>query len=110
MVCPRGRDAGHVAFFWDVFVRRELDAVPFLLDGAERLDDSFDVAHEERWGLPLPDRAATMDYFDAVTEAVIARLDGSERSAMETYLYEGFRNFFTPERDDVVAGLRTCAS
>ena len=22
----------------------------------------------------------------------------------------GFRNFFTPERDDVIAGLRTCAS
>ena len=87
-VNPLRWEIGHVAFFWDVFVRHELDATAFLLEGAELLYDSFDVAHEERWDLPLPDRHGTMAYFDAVTEAVVARLDGSARSARETYLYE----------------------
>lgn len=87
-VNPLRWEIGHVAFFWDLFVRRELDGATCLLEGAELLYDSFDVDHGERWELPLPDRAGTMAYFDAVTEAVVRRLDGSERSARETYLYE----------------------
>ena len=80
-VNPLRWEIGHVAFFWDLFVRRELDGATCLLEGAELLYDSFDVDHGERWELPLPDREGTMAYFDAVTEAVVRRLDGSERSA-----------------------------
>src|SRR3990170_3751038 len=66
VVNPFRWELGHVAFFYDVFLLRELGADRFLLEGAENLYDSFKVDHDDRWGLPLPSREATMDYLQVV--------------------------------------------
>ena len=86
VVNPFRWELGHVAFFYDVFLLRELGADRFLLEGAENLYDSFKVDHDDRWGLPLPSREATMDYLHVVLDRVTGRLT-REPSARETYLY-----------------------
>ena len=55
-------EIGHVAFFHEIFVLRELGATDRLLEGAEELYDSFQVAHDLRWDLLLPDRKKTLAY------------------------------------------------
>ncbi|MEZ4442009.1 MAG: selenoneine synthase SenA [Polyangiaceae bacterium] len=83
---PLRWELGHVAFFWDHFFLRELGRADYLLDDAETLYDSFDVAHDERWGLRLPSRDETFAYLDRVVDAVAERLasigDGEDARAV----------------------------
>lgn len=79
-------ELGHVAFFYDVFLLRELGSDGFLLRGAEELYDSFKVDHDDRWDLLLPSREETLVYMQTVLERVIGRLD-HESDGRETYLY-----------------------
>lgn len=87
IVNPFRWELGHVAFFYDVFLLRVLGSERFLLEGAENLYDSFQVDHDDRWGLPLPSREETLAYLRRVLERVLARLDRHEPDAEETYLY-----------------------
>jgi iron(II)-dependent oxidoreductase len=81
-------ELGHVAFFYDVFLLHLLDGAPLVMEGSGTLYDSFQVAHDNRWSLPLPSRQATLDYKNRVREGVLARLDkGREPDAKETYLH-----------------------
>jgi len=67
-------ELGHVAFFHDAFIRGHLDGQAPLLEGAARIYDSFKVDHDDRWDLPLPNRADTLDYMKRVADDVEARL------------------------------------
>ena len=80
-------ELGHVAFFYDVFLLPIFGSDKFLLKGAENLYDSFNVDHDDRWGLPLPSREETLAYMQRVFEQVVDRLGPDEPSAEETYLY-----------------------
>lgn len=80
-------ELGHTAFFYDVFLLRAFGARDFLLPGAETLYDSFSVAHDDRWGLPLPSREDTVAYKERVLRRVIDRLGGREPDGQETYLH-----------------------
>ncbi len=81
-------EIGHMTFFYEVFVLRELDKnMKPILPGAEELYDSFEVAHDDRWDLRLPTRQATMDYMDTILKKLIDRIKDHEPSAWETYLY-----------------------
>jgi iron(II)-dependent oxidoreductase len=80
-------ELGHVAFFYDVFVLNQLDQTPFHMDGAERLYDSFEVDHDDRWGLPLPSRPETLAYMEQVLERVVGRLGSESPGPEETYCY-----------------------
>jgi len=86
-VNPFRWELGHVAFFYDAFLLQILDARKELMEGSEDLFNSFDVAHDERWGLVLPSREETLAYMERVLEAVADRLRGRIPSAYETYLY-----------------------
>nr|MDA8109676.1 SUMF1/EgtB/PvdO family nonheme iron enzyme [Betaproteobacteria bacterium] len=86
-VNPFRWELGHVAFFYDVFLLRELGEKTFLYPGAENLYNSFTVDHDERWGLPLPSREETLAYTRRVLERVSARLEGREPDAREAHLY-----------------------
>lgn len=91
-VNPFRWELGHVAFFYDVFLLRELGAERFLLEGAENLYDSFRIGnplageHDDRWSLALPSREQTLAYMGCVQDRVIERLDHAP-DARETYLY-----------------------
>ncbi|MBV6475078.1 MAG: SUMF1/EgtB/PvdO family nonheme iron enzyme [Rhodocyclaceae bacterium] len=80
-------ELGHVAFFYDVFLLRPLGAPAFLLPDAEHLYNSFTVDHDDRWGLPLPPRGATLDYMQRVFEATRDRLGRGALDARKAYLY-----------------------
>ncbi len=85
-VNPFRWELGHVAFFYDVFLLPALGERRFLLDGAEKLYDSFKVDHDDRWGLPLPSRQETLEYLSRVQECVLARIEAAGSDAKVTYL------------------------
>lgn len=86
-VNPLRWEIGHVAFFHEVFVLRELGQKKPLLKGAEELYDSFEVAHDDRWELLLPTREETFVYVENVLQQMIDRLGARELTPKETYLY-----------------------
>ena len=83
IVNPPLWEIGHVGWFQEHWCLREGDVSrPSLLEGADRLYDSSNVAHHTRWGLPLPSLAHTRAYLQAVLEKTLARLarePGNER-------------------------------
>ncbi|MBI4988870.1 MAG: ergothioneine biosynthesis protein EgtB [Rhodocyclales bacterium] len=85
-VNPFRWELGHVAFFYDAFLLPALGERQFLLDGAEKLYDSFKVDHDDRWGLPLPSRQETLGYLSRVQERVLARLETAGSDPKVTYL------------------------
>ena len=87
IVNPPLWEIGHLAWFHEFFVLRNLDGRPRSLPNADALYDSSTVPHDARWDLPLPSRAETFDYVDRVERALIERLRGSVASERETALY-----------------------
>src|SRR5262245_2276960 len=73
IVNPLGWEIGHIAWFAEKWVLRDGGGGSFV-DGADRLYDSSAVAHDTRWDLPLPGRAATLDYLRATREAVVTKI------------------------------------
>jgi iron(II)-dependent oxidoreductase len=86
IVNPFRWELGHVAFFYDAFVCQTLDGVAPLMDGGNDFFNSFEVDHDDRWGLDLPDREGILAYMSKVFDQTIDRLD-SHPSPQETYLY-----------------------
>ncbi|MBI1943147.1 MAG: SUMF1/EgtB/PvdO family nonheme iron enzyme [Betaproteobacteria bacterium] len=77
IVNPPLWEIGHVAWFqeyWCLRLRPDGTRGEPMLAGADALYDSAKVAHDTRWGLPLPDLAATRAYGEAVLGRVRARL------------------------------------
>jgi iron(II)-dependent oxidoreductase len=67
-------ELGHVAWFQEYWVlRRALAGAPARAD-ADALWDSAKVPHATRWSLPLPSRAETLGYLEAVGERVLGAL------------------------------------
>ena len=87
IVNPFVWELGHVAFFYDVFLLRLLEGSDPVMAGGDDLYNSFKVDHDDRWSLPLPSRAETLDYMRRVMELVVERLNSRQPSAVETYLY-----------------------
>jgi iron(II)-dependent oxidoreductase len=87
LVNPFRWELGHVAFFYEACLLQVLGQTEPLMADAEDLYDSFKVDHDDRWSLPLPSRAHTLEYMQRVLAAVVERLQGHAPSAAETYLY-----------------------
>ncbi|HXV60678.1 MAG TPA: selenoneine synthase SenA [Vicinamibacteria bacterium] len=86
IVNPIRWELGHVAHFFEVFFLDLLGKHERLLPGADEMYDSFKVAHEDRWSLPLPDRDGTLAYMNRVLELVLERLGEAEPGPAATYL------------------------
>src|SRR3546814_12942533 len=67
-------EIGHLAWFHERFILRRLEDRPPILAASAALYDSMTVPHDARWDLPLPDRAGTLVYLDAVHAPLRARL------------------------------------
>jgi iron(II)-dependent oxidoreductase len=94
IVNPPLWELGHLGFFHDHFALRGLYGLDhYQYPGAERLFDSGSIAHEQRWALPLPSRAQTLEYLSRVEQAMLDRLaDGrladGKASAAQSYVYQ----------------------
>src|SRR5262245_16529696 len=62
IVNPMLWEIGHVAWFQSHWVLRHLRGLALSRPDADTLYDSFKVAHDTRWDLPLPTRAETLRY------------------------------------------------
>jgi iron(II)-dependent oxidoreductase len=66
-------EIGHLAWFQEKWLLRR-GGEPSLRADADALYDSSAVAHETRWGLPLPSRRETLAYMRQVLDRVIEKL------------------------------------
>jgi iron(II)-dependent oxidoreductase len=67
-------EIGHVAWFQERWVLRHVHHRPPLRPDADALYDSAAVAHDTRWGLPLPPRQHTLRHLAEAQEQVLERL------------------------------------
>jgi len=86
-VNPFSWELGHVAFFYEAFLLQVLDQTEAQMENANDLYNSFEIDHDNRWGLPLPSREETLNYMRRIQEMCVARLNSHVPSAQETYLY-----------------------
>ncbi|MEW5787219.1 MAG: selenoneine synthase SenA [Pseudomonadota bacterium] len=82
-------EAGHAAFFFEVFLLRPWLGGKPLMPGLDNVWDSFDIDHEDRWrpGV-VPDQAATLDYLARVRQALGECLSRRPLTAADRYLYK----------------------
>lgn len=62
IVNPYIWELGHVAYFAEFWTLRNLYGLAPLIANADQLYDSAKIPHDERWSLPLPSRAETMEF------------------------------------------------
>lgn len=67
-------EVGHVAYFHELWILRHLDNEPSFLKNADALYDSINIAHNDRWDLPLNSLDDTKHYMQQVLDAEINRL------------------------------------
>ena len=88
IVNPPLWEIGHVAWFqeyWCLRLKPDGTRTDSMLPNADKLYDSAKVAHDTRWGLPLPDLAATRKYGETVLERVRERLAREPENAWFHY-------------------------
>jgi len=74
IVNPLLWEIGHLAWFQEHWSLRVLRGEPPRLPHGDALYDSAAVPHDDRWELPLPGRAGTLAFMEAVLDTVAARL------------------------------------
>ena len=81
-------EIGHVGWFQEFWLLRQLRRQTPLLENGDQLYNSTDVAHDVRWEVALPSREDTWRYLDAVFNRVIEPIEGkSNLSSEELYFY-----------------------
>jgi iron(II)-dependent oxidoreductase len=79
-------EIGHVAYFYELWILRHLDGADSFLINADELYDSINIAHNDRWDLPLLSLDDTKNYMQQVHDAVIKRLKEGKTSEQDIYL------------------------
>lgn len=88
IVNPPLWEIGHVAWFQEFWVLRQLRRERPLIENGDRIYNSTDVAHDTRWELLLPSRENTLRYMNDVLARTIDRIGGAgELTADEIYFY-----------------------
>ncbi|MGH9966526.1 MAG: selenoneine synthase SenA [Pyrinomonadaceae bacterium] len=88
IVNPLRWEIGHVAWFQEFWVLRHLGCRPAILQHADELYDSALVAHDTRWGLPLPDRGKTLAYMERVLDLVIEQASYGDHTLTDAGGYD----------------------
>ena len=90
IVNPPLWEIGHVAWFQERWVSRNLDKENSLIKNADELYNSFEVVHDTRWELALPSREESLAYMQGVMDKSLARLErlnGAEPTQDDAYFY-----------------------
>jgi len=69
-VNPLRWEIGHAAYFYEYWVLRHHLKQASIRPDSDALYDSITIAHDDRWGLPLPVLDQTFAYIDKVHDAV----------------------------------------
>jgi iron(II)-dependent oxidoreductase len=87
IVNPPLWEIGHVAWTQEFWTLRHLRGGKPLLEGADTLYNSTDVAHDTRWELLLPSREQTLSYMETVLSRVADALGARELSPEDIYFH-----------------------
>ena len=86
---PMRWEIGHIAYFYEYFILRNLYNFESILgDKADQIYDSICIEHEIRWDLPLLSRPDTLSYMQAVFDQLCERLDKKKTTDHESFLYQ----------------------
>ena len=55
-------EIGHVAYFYEFFILRQLYGRESIIANADKIYDSINIPHEVRWDLPVLSREMTYQY------------------------------------------------
>src|SRR5215475_1329715 len=80
-------EIGHVGWFQEYWILRNLDGAQPLLPGSDAIYDSFNVPYRLRWTHRYPSRSETLSYIARVLERSVGRLETREPSEAERYFY-----------------------
>lgn len=86
IVNPLLWEIGHAAYFHEFWTLRHIDGADSLLKNADELYDSINIAHDERWNLPLLSLEDTKAYMQQVLDAEITRLKKDQVTELDIYL------------------------
>ena len=87
IVNPPLWEIGHVAWTQEFWVLRHLRGQKPLVEGADAIYNSTEVAHDTRWELLLPAREKTLAYMDAVLSRAVDSLGSREPTPEEIYFH-----------------------
>jgi len=79
-------EIGHTAYFYELWILRELHGDDSFLNNADQLFNSMTIAHNDRWDLPLLTLDETKAYMQKVLDGVIHYLQSSRVSEEDIYL------------------------
>jgi iron(II)-dependent oxidoreductase len=88
IVNPLLWEIGHLAWFHEYFILRRVDGRDSLLPNADKLYNSATVPHDDRWHLPLPSLAGTLEYMNGVQDALARRLKQPIANEEDSFLYQ----------------------
>src|SRR5216684_5800204 len=81
IVNPLRWEIGHIAWFQEYWILRQMHGRAPMLACGDTLYDSARVAHETRWDLPLPSKAETITYMQGVLDQVLDLYSQKEDAA-----------------------------
>ncbi|MDX5332759.1 MAG: SUMF1/EgtB/PvdO family nonheme iron enzyme [Gammaproteobacteria bacterium] len=88
IVNPLLWEIGHAAYFYEYWIlRQHLGEAP-VLPSVDSLYDSINIAHDDRWDLPLPRLEDTLAYMRAVHDRVRRHVEQDGPDPQRDYLLE----------------------
>ena len=88
IVNPLRWEIGHVAWFHEKFILRDMYGRPPLLANGDAIYDSIAIHHEQRWDLPLLRLQETLDYTENVLNDCLSLLPAGTADQAQSYLYQ----------------------
>ena len=80
-------ELGHVGWFQEHWILRNLDESDPIWPRAYNLYDSFNIPNVKRWDLAFPNQQETLAYITDVLQKSISRLDGRDVHSKEDFFY-----------------------
>ena len=82
-------EIGHIAYFYEYFILRNLYGSDSVLgDKADQIYDSICIEHGIRWELPLLTRSDTLSYMQAVLDQLFEYLEKELATEQESFIYQ----------------------
>src|SRR5712691_561491 len=80
-------EMGHVGWFQEYWIGRNLDGAGPLRPGSDAIYDSFNVSYARRWDHRYPSRRQTLDDITEILRRSVARLESATPGAGAAYVY-----------------------
>ena len=80
-------EVGHVGWFQEFWILRNLYGEKPILEQGDSMYDSFNVSYKLRWDHDFQSRAQTLDYLRTVLDSCVRRLTARAPTLQEAYFY-----------------------